>query len=123
MKDFFLNPQENTFVRKENKLYFTKDNLEYLRQKIRAVLSFQKGEWFMDSSIGIPFIPDFDLTKQDHRALLTASIQEKVMSIYGVDSLLSFDTEYNASKRQLEVSFVVKTTDGEELDYSTSIEA
>lgn len=122
MKDILLEPQSNTFFRNENKLYFTRSKLEYLQQKIRAVLSFQKGEWFTDSTIGIPYVPDFDLTKQDHRALLTATIQEKLMEIDEIESLVSFETDYNKHERKFYVSFIVKTTYGEELNYSTSID-
>lgn len=123
MKDFLLNVQENTFKITNKKFNLTENKLQYLQQKIRAVLSFQQGEYFTDSNIGIPYIPDFDLTKEDHRIIIGATVQEKLMNIDGIKSLVSFDTEYDNSKRQLEISFVVKTDEDEEITYSTTIEA
>lgn len=121
MTDILLNTQENTFNKTNNKLLLSRNNLEYLQQKIRIALSFQKGEWFTDSTIGLPYVPDFDASKTDHRSLLTASIQARVMRIDGIKKMLSFETEYNDTDRTLEVSFMVNTADGQEIEYKTTL--
>ena len=121
MNDILLNSQENTFFKSKSKLYLCRSNLEYLQQKIRIALSFQKGEWFTDSTIGLPYVPDFDISKTDHRSLLTACIQARVMQIDGIKKMLSFETEYNDTDRTLEVSFMVNTVDGQEISYTTKL--
>lgn len=121
MTDILLNAQENTFFKSKSKLYLCRSNLEYLQQKIRIALSFQKGEWFTDSDIGLPYIPDFDISKTDHRSLLTACIQARVMKIDGIKKMLSFDTDYDDNLRCLYVEFVVNTTDGQEIEYKTKL--
>ena len=121
MNDILLNAQENTFFKSKSKLYLCRSNLEYLQQKIRIALSFQKGEWFTDSTIGLPYVPDFDISKTDHRSLLTACIQARVMQIDGIKKMLSFETEYNDTDRTLEVSFIVNTVDGQEIAYTTKL--
>jgi len=121
MTDILLDTQENTFFKNKSKLYLCRNNLEYLQQKIRIALSFQKGEWFTDSNIGLPYVPEFDMSKSDHRSLLTACIQSRVMAIDGIKKLLSFDTEYNDTERILYVSFMVNTVDGQEIEYKTTL--
>lgn len=121
MNDILLNVRENTFFKNKSKLYLCRSNLEYLQQKIRIALSFQKGEWFTDSTIGLPYVPDFDISKTDHRSLLTACIQAKVMQIDGIKKMLSFETEYNNTDRTLEVFFIVNTVDGQEIAYTTKL--
>lgn len=121
MTDILLDTQENTFFKNKSKLYLCRNNLEYLQQKIRIALSFQKGEWFTDSNIGLPYVPEFDMSKSDHRSLLTACIQSRVIAIDGIKKLLSFDTEYNDTERILYVSFMVNTVDGQEIEYKTTL--
>lgn len=121
MNDILLNVRENTFFKNKSKLYLCRSNLEYLQQKIRIALSFQKGEWFTDSTIGLPYVPDFDISKTDHKSLLTACIQAKVMQIDGIKKMLSFETEYNNTDRTLEVFFIVNTVDGQEIAYTTKL--
>lgn len=121
MTDILLDTQENTFFKNKSKLYLCRNNLEYLQQKIRIALSFQKGEWFTDSNIGLPYVPEFNMSKSDHRSLLTACIQSRVMAIDGIKKLLSFDTEYNDTERILYVSFMVNTVDGQEIEYKTTL--
>lgn len=121
MTDILLDTQENTFFKNKSKLYLCRNNLEYLQQKIRIALSFQKGEWFTDSNIGLPYVPKFDMSKSDHRSLLTACIQSRVMAIDGIKKLLSFDTEYNDTERILYVSFMVNTVDSQEIEYKTTL--
>lgn len=121
MRDFLLIPNMNDFYKEKGKTILTRTNIEYYQQKIRAVLSFQKGEWFTDATIGIPYIGSFDLSKSEHRSLIISSIKSKILNIDGIDSIISFNTEYDKAKRKLMVSFVVKSSDNEEITYSSEI--
>ena len=121
MRDFLLIPNMNDFYKEKGKTILTRTNIEYYQQKIRAVLSFQKGEWFTDATIGIPYIGSFYLSKSEHRSLIISSIKSKILNIDGIDSIISFNTEYDKAKRKLMVSFVVKSSDNEEITYSSEI--
>ena len=70
MKDFMLTPNydedtKNKFNLVKGKMTLTPTNLDYYTQKIRACLSFQLGEYFTDSTIGLPYIPDFGMSKTE----------------------------------------------------------
>lgn len=121
MNDILLNVQENTFYKKDGRLSLCRSNLEYLQQKIRSTLSFQLGEYFTDATIGVPYIPDFDSSKTDHLSLVVARIQERVAAIEGIAKLTSLETEYDETKRELNVKFTAVTTGGEEIEYENKM--
>jgi hypothetical protein len=112
MKDFAIDPNSNRFLTDARGLRFTENRLEYLAQKIRCCLSLFLGEWYLDKTIGIPYIPT-ELKKALHRQMLEAAIRTKIMSVRGVIKLLSFTPEYDSAKRVLSVSFVAETDAGE----------
>ena len=120
MRDFLLIPNMNDFYKEKGKTMLTITNIEYYQQKIRAVLSFQKGEWFTDSRIGVPYIPAFDVGKAEHRTLIISSIKGKILGIEGIESVEDFNADYDSSKRKLNVSFVAKTVDKQEIRYNTA---
>ena len=122
MRDFLLVPNMNDFYKEKGKTMLTRTNIEYYQQKIRAVLSFQKGEWFTDSTIGVPYIGAFELSKSEHRTLIISSIKSKILNIDGIESIESFNADYIGSERKLKVDFVAKTVDKEEIRYSSELD-
>lgn len=122
MRDFLLVPNINDFYKEKGKTFLTRTNIEYYQQKLRAVLSFQKGEWFTDSTIGVPYIGAFELSKNEHRSLIISSIKSKILGVEGIESILSFNADYIASERKLKVDFVAKTVDNEEISYSSELD-
>lgn len=121
MKDIMLDELKYTILKKKGKMFLSRNNTEYLAQKLKIVLSFQKGEWFTDSNIGLPYIPQEDMTKADHRALISACIQAKVNSIQGIKNITFFETNYDASQRKLQVRLICNTVEGEEIIYDNTI--
>lgn len=117
MKDFLLNSTNDGFFRNGNKFSFTNNNLDYYKQKIFIVLSFQKGEYFLDNTIGIPYIPDFDTDKTVHRSLIENAIQNAVVNIDGIKKFNSFETEFDNRNRLLNIEFSVSTKDNELIEY------
>jgi len=69
MRSLAIEPHGNNFARNGRQLRFTESRLEYLQQKVRNVLSLFAGEWYLDGSLGIPYIPTTD-GKAAHRSIL-----------------------------------------------------
>ena len=126
MKDFMLVPNydedtKNKFNIIKGKMMLTPTNLDYYMQKIRACLSFQLGEYFTDSTIGLPYIPDFSTSKTEHRNILLSSIQKKINELDFVKKLLTFNSDYDSINRRLDVRFTALTIDNIEIAYSDSL--
>lgn len=116
MKDFALVPGTNSFAWEKRDMTMTSEYLQYMQQKVRACLSLFKGEWYLDTGIGIPYIPSFDTEKDAHRSVLESAIRVKISSIDGIKKLLSFSSELDTKTRTLSVSFSAQCDNGETLE-------
>lgn len=115
MRSIAIEPNGNTLLHRNGRQRFTESNLEYLQQKMRCVLSLFLGEWYLDRSAGIPYIPASD-SKAGHRAILENMIQTKVAAIKGIKKLLYFIPEYDKPMRTFSVRFAAETDTGETLE-------
>jgi hypothetical protein len=113
MKDLLLEQQATTFVVRDRRWRFSETRLEYLAQKIRHTISVFQGEWFMDRTIGIPYIPGGDVEKNMHRRMIETALQIRIGEIEGVENFLSFSSQIDKAARILTVDFTVQIDSGE----------
>jgi hypothetical protein len=111
MKDFAIDPQGNSFLRANKGFRFTEDRLEYLAQKVRCALSLFLGEWYLDVTLGVPYIPKFG-NKQEHRPLMESVMQERIVSVDGVERITYFTSKFDPAKRTLNITFAAETDAG-----------
>ncbi len=115
MKSLAISPQGNSFIREKNRFRYTNDDLEYLAQKVRSVISIFLGEWFLDRTLGIPYIPETDM-KTGHRALLETSLRQKIVAVKGIKKLTAFNSVFQTRERLLLIDFIAETDKGEILE-------
>jgi len=116
MKDFALEANTNNFRWKNSSLTMTESYLEYMSQKVRCCLSLLKGEWYLDTRLGIPYIPSWEEDNDGHRSILESAIRVKIAGIDGIKKLLSFSSELEKKTRRLSVSFSAQCDNGETLE-------
>jgi hypothetical protein len=121
MKDLLLEKHSNKFVIEDHHWRFTKNRFEYIAQKIRHTVSVFHGEWFMDRTIGIPYIPGEDTEKDMHRRMIETALQVRIGEVEGVEKFLSFSSRIDKATRILTVEFTVQIDTGD--TYSDSLEA
>jgi hypothetical protein len=112
--------KDNSFIRGNGKFRYTKDNLEYLAQKVKSVISIVLGEWFLDQSLGIPYIPKSD-NKIEHRTLMETMLRTKITAVKGIKKITSFISDLDKATRNFSVSIVVETDEGKLLDLAESL--
>jgi CRISPR/Cas system CSM-associated protein Csm3 (group 7 of RAMP superfamily) len=115
MKSLAINPTGNSFIRENGKFRYTRNNLEYLAQKVRSVISIILGEWFLDPSLGIPYIPTSD-NKIEHRPLLEITLRTKITAIQGIKKITSFLSDLDRATRKFNVAIIAETDEGELLE-------
>jgi hypothetical protein len=113
MKDLLLKQNSNKFVVEDHRWRFSEMRIEYLSQKIRHTISVFLGEWFMDGTIGIPYIPGEDVEKNMHRRMIETALQVRIGEVEGVEKFLSFSTSLNKASRTLTVDFTVQIDSGD----------
>lgn len=80
-------------------------------QNVRCRLLFYLGEWFLDTTVGVPYFQEI-FTKPAEISLVESRLKNEILSTPGIASLDSFSTNFNAITRELRVSFSATTTYG-----------
>ena len=84
---------------------------EELTQIAKQRLQTFRGEWFLDTSIGIPYFQTV-LEKLTDPALIDAIFIDEISNIPGFISLLEYNSDLDLPTRQLTLTFKARTVNG-----------
>ena len=87
------------------------DNAERVAQQIVISLRFWLGEWFLDTSLGVPYL-EYVLGKNPNINHVRQVIAEAIMQVTGVSKVDRLDFDYDAPNRALSVIYEVETDKG-----------
>ena len=82
-----------------------------IRQDMNQTLNFLYGEWFLDSTKGIPYFQQV-LVKSPDLGAIQGLFMSAILAVNGVLELLSFEFNFDAPTRALTITFAARTTDG-----------
>jgi hypothetical protein len=85
--------------------------IDAIVQAIKTRLLFFLGEWFLDTTVGVPWF-DSVLKKGVNPKEIASLLKTEILQTDGVNSLLFFDIDFQALPRTLNVTFRVDTTEG-----------
>ncbi len=110
--DFKLN-SENDIIWNNGPLRIedtTQTNVEVTGQRLKILLQSWLGEWFLDTTYGIPYSQRIIAIKQTSKAATDLILQQKVLTDAGVKEIVSWDSTF--ANRIYSVTFKVKVVDG-----------
>lgn len=87
------------------------DKAEQVRQQLLIKLKLWRGEWFLDTEFGTPYLQQI-LGKQLTLSGALAALRKSILEVEGVRQILSFSYKFNNSTRKLEVEFAADTPYG-----------
>ncbi len=87
------------------------DKAEQVRQQLLIKLKLWRGEWFLDTEFGTPYLQQI-LGKQLTLSGALAALRKSILEVEGVRQILSFSYKFNNSTRKLEVEFTANTPYG-----------
>ena len=87
------------------------DNAERVAQQILITMRFWYGEWFLDTSQGVPYL-EYILVKNPNIAHIRQILREQITSVEGAITLDSLELDYNIRERSLFVEYAVTTNYG-----------
>jgi hypothetical protein len=87
------------------------EGISQVRQELSSRLRFVRGEYYLDTSIGVPYY-DGMLEKGSARVILESEIKRTIFETPQVVSLVSFETVFNSSTRSYAVIFQAQTSEG-----------
>lgn len=100
------------------------DNAERVAQQIKIQLLTWLGEWFLDTTHGVPYL-DYILVKNPNLELIASIFREQIMKVDDVDFVNSLEIDYNERERTMMVQYEASTSYGlvtrkEKLNYGDS---
>jgi hypothetical protein len=87
------------------------DNAERIAQQIKVSLWEWRGEWFLDSRDGVPYI-EYILVKNPNLSHIKKILTDKILSVDGVNSVSSLTLDFDRANRTLDVEYVAITEYG-----------
>lgn len=87
------------------------DGAARVRQQIQIKLKLWRGEWFLDTEFGTPYLQSI-LGKQLTLSGALAALRQSILEVGGVIALDAFTYNYDSRARSLSVTFTARTSYG-----------
>ena len=87
------------------------DNAERINQQIGITLKFWLGEWFLNTSLGIPYRTRI-LVKDPNLPQIAALFRLAIAKVPGVETVKSLTLDWDQRLRTLAVNYSAQTTAG-----------
>ena len=110
MRSLALDPTTGDLLLTAGRLSLV-EGVDAIAQRIQGRLALWAGEWFADTSIGVPFLTF--LGAKGGEKLAESSLRRAILTCPGVASLESFGFTFDARSRSAVVAFRAKTADGQ----------
>jgi hypothetical protein len=107
MYDLLLDLSTHDLVIKNGDLQPVSDDAA-IRQNIKQRLQHYIAEWFLDTSLGVPYY-QFILVKNPNLDLVNATLQNVVVSTPGVLELTGWQLDFNSTDRTLTIQLEARS--------------
>ena len=88
------------------------DGAERVRQQIKVTLLTFFGEWFLDTTFGVPYL-EYILIKNPSRANIENILRQKIMDVPDVTGVPTVNIQIDAQTRRAQFEFPdIETTEG-----------
>lgn len=78
------------------------EDAEAVSQRVKQHLRFYLREWFLDTTIGVPWI-DYIFVRPFDQATAEAIVKDAVLSVPGVKEITSFGVSFYPEKRRFDI--------------------
>lgn len=110
MVDIALHANDHDILIKDGDFLLI-DNAERVAQQIKIKLLTFLGEWFLDTTWGVPYL-EYILVKQPNQELIKQILSEQISSVDDVKSLNALELDYQVKVRTLIINYEVSTEYG-----------
>ena len=111
---------DNDLMFENGDIVFLHDYRETMAQNIRISLQTIKGEWFLDTGLGIPYfeIFGFSVSTQTLKHIFSEAVEE----VKGVKKVEEIDVSFDSKNRTVQVGFSVLLDDGSRIKNDDTLE-
>lgn len=93
-----------------------------INQNIKQAMQFWLGEWFLDTTKGVPYKQQI-LIKNPNMDIVQADLINAVLNVPGVVQILEMNFDYNSTDRALSVFMSVLDSNGQTLKANVNVGA
>lgn len=108
--DLLLDPVTNDLVFVNGEATVTQTQSEVVTQRLKITLSTFLGEWFLDTSIGVPYFQQI-LGKGRTKSAVDVIFQRIISNDPGVIEIREFSSVLDSAGRGYEMTFSVRVAD------------
>lgn len=109
--DFLLGAESHDIVYVNGGCMVTYSPQEVVAQRLKIALATFLGEWFLDTSIGIPYFQQI-LGQKRSKDAIDVIFQTAISALENVEQLVSFSSTFDSRTRSYDLTFSVRTVDG-----------
>jgi hypothetical protein len=107
----FAQETNNDLKLTNGQLTLVTDVAEAAAIELRNKFRFVKGEWFLDTRLGVPYF-DLVFVKNPNVLLIRQLFRTVILSCQGIDRILQLDTSFNEKTRKFSFSFRAQAANG-----------
>jgi len=93
---------------------------DYIAQKIRQRLGFFKGEWYKDTTLGVPWLQDV-LIKSPSLEVVRSVVRRAILAVPGVTSVPKCFVDFDTQTRVVVITFTAVYGTGQTLEDSLTL--
>ena len=108
----FLQTLDGDLDFSSHKLVLVTELGKLVQQKARNTLRLFLGEWFLDTTKGVPWLQTILGVKNPDLAIVKQAIRSRLLAIEGAADIVDENYVFDSSARHLSYSFEIKCTDG-----------
>jgi len=90
---------------------FLSNSAQAVAQAVKTRLSLWRGEWFLDTAEGTPYVQS--VLGKNSEDVYSLAIRDRISGTQGVKAITAFNTQNNSSSRRLTYSVTLDTIYGE----------
>lgn len=109
--DLCLDPDTHDLLVQKNDLLVCK-SADQVIQSLKIRLQTIKGEWFLDTTAGLPYYEDI-LVKNPNLPNIDNIIKAQIIDTDDVEEILEYTSSFDSAGRSFSVSFRVRSIYGE----------
>lgn len=110
--DLLLDQQTNDLVIKDRDLQFTKTKEEEIVQRVGMKLRTFQGEWFLDTTYGIPYLQQI-ISRARRPQEVDAIFISEIRNIEGVNRIIDYKSNFDRTTRLYEINLNIATDFGD----------
>lgn len=110
--DIKLNPDTHDLALGRNRDLVLIDGAEQIAQQIEITLLTFLGEWFLDTTFGVPYLERI-MVKSPSRAQIESIMRTKVLAVPGVSAVPTVEIEIESATRRARITLPdIQTNEG-----------